>query len=153
MALSMDVLPTLAKLSRADLPADRPVDGLDIWPLLSGAEGAKTPHDAFYYYWGKELQAVRGGKWKLHLAHTYTKPDPAGAAGQPGKYATLKVGPSLYDLENDPGEKKDVAAGHPNVVKHLEELADKARKDLGDSLTHREGKNVRQPGKLAEGGK
>ncbi len=70
-AMTIDLLPTLAQLIGAQAPSDRIIDGLDIWPLISGAPGAKSPHEAFYFYWGPELQAVRSGRWKLHFPHAY----------------------------------------------------------------------------------
>jgi len=50
MAWSMDILPTVAKLAGTEAPADRIIDGKDIWPLMTAAAGATTPHDAYYYY-------------------------------------------------------------------------------------------------------
>src|SRR5262249_38123952 len=70
LASTIDVLPTVAKLAGADLPP-LPIDGKDISPLMFGAAGAKTPHEAYYYYWNRHLQAVRSGKWKLHFPHNY----------------------------------------------------------------------------------
>lgn len=148
VALTMDILPTVAKLIGAELPKDRIIDGRDIWPLMSGQEGAKSPHEAFYYYWGRELHAVRSGKWKLHTAHPYVHLDTPGKDGRPGKLVQLKTGVALYDLEADIGESTDVAAGNPEVVKRLEMLLEAAREDLGDTLTKRIGKNVREPGRL-----
>ena len=143
MAWSMDILPTVAKLAGGEAPKDRIIDGRDIWPLMSGAEGAKTPHEAYYVYWGRELQAVRSGNWKLHFPHNYAHPDPPGKGGKPGKSVTLKIGSSLFDLSTDLGEEHDVAAQHPDVVKRLEELAARARADLGDSRLKMAGVNVR----------
>jgi hypothetical protein len=54
----------------------------------------------------------------------------------------------LYNLKDDPGEMKNVAPKHPEVVRRLQELADRARADLGDSLTKRQGKAIRPAGKL-----
>jgi arylsulfatase A-like enzyme len=104
----MDVLPTLAKLAGGSAPTDRKIDGGDIWPLLAGESGAKSPHETFYYYRGLKLEAVRNGNWKLHLAKG-----------------------ELYDLAADIGEGTDVAAAHPDDVKRLRELADKMKDDLG----------------------
>jgi hypothetical protein len=56
--------------------------------------------------------------------------------------------PALYDLRTDPGETRDVSAGHPDVVRRLQSFAEKARADLGDTLTGRKGAGVRAPGKL-----
>jgi len=153
MAWSMDLLPTLAKLAGAEseVPSDRVIDGKDIWALMS-RDGAKTPHEAYYYYWGRELQGIRSGKWKLHLPHNYNHPNPAGHGGMPGKYEVRKIGEELFDLENDIGETTDVAAGHPDVVRRLLAIAEKAREDLGDSRTQQVGKNVREPGRLADDG-
>ena len=63
----MDFLPTFAALAGGTLP-QRTIDGRNIWPLLSGQANAGTPHDAFFYYQGDQLQAVRSGPWKLYLA-------------------------------------------------------------------------------------
>jgi arylsulfatase A len=130
LAATIDILPTLAKLGGAKLPADRTIDGRDIWPLMSMQAGAKTPHEAYFYYWGQHLQAVRGGPWKLHFPHSYTKPEPAGGSAKPGKYATKEIGLELFDLEKDVGETTNVAAQHPEVVKRLQSLAEAAREDL-----------------------
>lgn len=148
-AMTIDLLPTLAAFAGAKPPADRIIDGRDITPLLTGRPGAKSPHEAFYFYWGRELQAVRSGRWKLHLPHSYRslsgKP---GSSGQPGPYEDRTIGLSLFDLEADPGETTNLAEKHPDIVAQLTRLADAARDDLGDSATKRTGKNVRPPGRL-----
>jgi len=146
---TIDVLPTFARLAGTQPPQDRIIDGRDIWPLMSGQTGAKTPHDSFYYYWNFGLEAVRSGPWKLHLPHEYRTLDgPPGKDGQPGPYKQAHIGPALYHLIEDVGEQHDVAADHPDVVKRLTAIAEEARADLGDSLTNREGKNRRPPGRL-----
>lgn len=144
--MTIDLLPTLAKLIGAETPKDRIIDGRDIGPILSGKK-AKSPHDALYFYWGKELQAVRSGKWKLHLPHTYRFIETPGVDGKPGKDMYPKIDLSLYDLEADIGETTNLADKHPEVVKQLMTFVERAREDLGDSLTKREGKNVRLAGK------
>lgn len=153
-AMTIDILPTIAELVGAKLP-DHKIDGLDIWPLLSGAAGAKSPHDAFYFYFSdNELQAVMRGRWKLQLAHNYRTlgGKPGGKDGQPVAYEQRKLlKPELYDLENDIGETIDLAASKPEIVRELEALAERAREDLGDSLTKRTGKGVRPAGRVAGG--
>lgn len=147
-AMTIDILPTLAGLVGADLP-QRAVDGKDIWPLLAGQEGAKSPHDTlFFYYQSGELQALRHGKWKLMLPHSYrtlagqeTRSD-----GLPVPYAKAKAGLELYDLAVDAGESRDVAAQHPEVVADLVGIADRMRADLGDRLTRIRGDGRREPG-------
>jgi len=168
--MSIDLLPTLASLIGAPLPS-KPIDGLDILPVLEGRSGARTPHEALYFYAGEELQAVRMGDWKLHFAHEYLTPaGPTRSDGKPANFENIKPAgmdesgirgiasrhgyrivdtPSvLYDLRTDPGETQDVSAGHPDVVRRLEAVAEKARTDLGDTLRGRKGAGVRPPGRL-----
>lgn len=148
MALAMDLLPTVAKLAGTNAPTDRVIDGRDIWPLLAGTPGATTPHEVFFCYWGKGLEAVRAGKWKLHLGHDYQRLATPGDAGKPGRYARARIGVALFDLEKDVSESRDVAKEHPEVVARLQQLAERARADLGDALLKRAGANVREPGRL-----
>src|SRR5438874_8046416 len=108
-AMTIDLLPTLAGLAGAKLPT-HPIDGKDVWPLLSGQKGAKSPHEAYYFYWDRELQAVRSGKWKLHLPHTYRSLEGkrGGKGGKPVPAKERKTPLALYDLEKDPGEKDNL---------------------------------------------
>jgi len=136
LATTMDLLPTFARLAGTKPPTNRIIDGKNIWPLMSGQKSAKSPHEAFYYYFMDQLQAVRSGKWKLHLPLKQKKKNWGGP--------TLDVPLQLYDLEADIGEKNNVADQHPEVVKRLLVLAEKAREDLGD--VGRKGKNQRPAG-------
>ncbi|AGA29558.1 sulfatase family protein [Singulisphaera acidiphila] len=148
-AMTIDLLPTFAELAGADRSGDRPIDGRTITPLLLAQPDAKSPHEAFPFYWGQELQAIRSGRWKLHFPHKYRSLAGApGADGKPAPYQDREIGLSLYDLQSDPGEQSDLATQHPEVVERLSRLADAAREDLGDSATNRQGKNVRPAGKL-----
>ena len=145
---SIDILPTLAELADAPLPP-QPIDGLSLAPILAGDEKA-APRDHFFYYYGRELQAVRQGRWKLHFPHVYRsyRGVEPGRDGFPGPYAQGRTGLELYDLDSDIGETTDVAASHPDVVKDLQTLAEKARQELGDALTGRVGRGVRPPGRV-----
>ena len=116
----MDLLPTLAELADGTVPDDRIIDGESIVPLLRGGSDAKSPHEAFFYYGGTNLRAVRSGPWKLF------------AGGQ------------LYNLDDDLGETTNVAAKHPDVVARLEKHLEAARADLGDG--DRKGANCREVG-------
>ena len=155
MLMTIDLVPTIAKLIGAELPKHK-IDGLDVWPLISGKPGAKNPHDAyFFWYETNQLQAATtgDGRWKLQLPHTYrTLADrPGGNGGVPAKYEQRKIEtPELFDLQNDIGETTNVADQHRDIVERLLEQVEQAREDLGDSLTKRTGKGVREPGKLAE---
>ncbi|MEQ1858585.1 MAG: sulfatase [Chthoniobacteraceae bacterium] len=166
---SIDLLPTFARLIGAPLPATK-MDGMDAWTLISG-DTAKSPRDTFLYYSGDELQAVRRGKWKLHFPHDYltTAAEP-GRGGKPSNWANMKpksitesgirgiasrhgyrverIEKSLFELTADPGETKNVAAEHPDIVAELEALAESARADLGDALTQRTGANLRLVGRV-----
>lgn len=142
----MDLMPTLTRLVGARLPAGRVLDGRDVWPLVAGRGAARSPHEAFYYFYDEELHAVRSGPWKLHLPHRYPTPMPPGRGGMPGKYAWKDIGLSLFNLEEDLAESRDVAAVHPAVVGRLEAMADAMRNELGDRRLKRVGRGVRPAG-------
>ena len=99
---------------------------------------------AYYYYLRVHLQAVRQGKWKLHLPRDA---EPIGA--EPFRKNTHiapadRIGfaePFLVDLEHDLGETTNVADKHPQVTRQLLDLAESMRSDLGDF--DRVGKNMR----------
>lgn len=145
-AMTIDILPTVAKLLGAELP-DHPIDGRDILPLMTG-ESDESPHDAYYLYYGKQLQAVRSGRWKLHFPHGYRTMagKPGGKGGIPTKYSQAKIGLELFDLQSDIGETTNVAESHPEVVTHLQTLAEAMRVELGDQ--NRAGRGIRPAGKL-----
>jgi arylsulfatase A-like enzyme len=141
-AMTIDILPTLAKLCGAE-PPKLPIDGKDISELLTHPTTAKSPQEAYFIYWGRELQAVRAGKWKLHFPHEYQALKSAGADGKPGRYEKRKLELSLFDLDADVGETKNVAGAHPDVVARLTALADRVRADIGDVATKTPGRGVR----------
>jgi arylsulfatase A-like enzyme len=144
-AATIDILPTITALAHAPTP-DRPIDGVDISPLLRSEPGARTPHDAlFFYYANGQLQAMRSGPWKLLFPHTSRsmQGQAPGHGGQPGKYGDLRVGLELYDLDSDLGETRNLAGDRSDVVRELQAKADAIRAQLGDSLVHRVGDAVR----------
>lgn len=144
---TIDILPTFAGLAGAELP-EKKIDGVDIWPQLSGEAITTQPHEAFCYYWNNELQAVRSGPWKLHFPHSYRSlSGEPGRDGQPGPYVQKVCGLELYNLDDDIGEQHDVAESHPEVVSRLQELADQIRVELGDQLTGIKGSEIRPAGK------
>lgn len=148
-AMTIDIFPTLAGLVGAELPP-HPIDGKDIWPLLSGESNA-SPQEAYYFWYRSgELHAVRSGRWKLQFPHTYRTMlgQAPGMDGIPGKYDMATIGLELFDLESDVGESQNVAGDHPDVVARLAALADRQRSLLGDRLSGMEGSEVRQPGRV-----
>lgn len=143
--MSIDLLPTLATLAGAPLPP-RKIDGVNAWDLLSGV-GTQSPQPAYFLYFGNnELQGVLYGPWKLLFPHTYQSIE-GGVAGMDGAMGTYQARQileiELYNLEEDPGEQRNVAAAHPDVVAVIEALADGMRSDLGDSLRGIEGSGRR----------
>lgn len=133
----MDLLPTLTALCGGVKPKDRIIDGHDIRPLLFGEPEARSPYEAFFYYYTDQLQAVRSGPWKLYLAGA--KRDAKGAKN-------ASSDPKLFDLINDPDEKNDQSTHQPDIVKRLLANAEAIRADLGEK--NRPGKGVRPVGKV-----
>lgn len=150
-AMTIDILPTVARLIGATLPAHK-IDGRDIWPLIAGDPGARSPHEAYYFYYGRELQAIRAGKWKLHFPHGYTTLGgrKGGSEGAPAKYDQARIDLTLYDLEKDAGETTDVKDANPDVVARLQALGDVMRKDLGDAATKVPASGAREPGRVKD---
>jgi arylsulfatase A len=111
IASTMDIYTTLITLAGGRVPTDRVVDGKDILPLLEGKSG--SPHERFFYYLARTVQAVREGKWKLRTIRVQ------------GKEVT-----ELFDLEADPSERFDLAASFPEEVSRLKSLIDKEQKDV-----------------------
>jgi arylsulfatase len=151
MLMTIDLFPTIARIVGADLPR-HPIDGLDVWPIISNQRAAKNPHASYWFYYeANQLQAlVTGdGRWKLQLPHTYRTlgGKPGGTNGSPAPYENRKLArPELYDLVKDMREATDVADLHPEIVQQLEAEAEKARAELGDALTNRQGRGTRPPG-------
>jgi arylsulfatase A len=150
LASTIDLLPTVAALIDAELPAHK-IDGHDIRSLMLEDGDAKSPHDYFYCYYDKaSLQAVRNERWKLHLPHQYRTlaGREGGTGGNPVPYQTASIGLVLYDLDNDVSESIDVSAEYPEIVEELKAAAERAREDLGDANPPREGNGVRPAGTL-----
>ena len=119
-----------------------PIDGKDIWPLLAGTPGARSPHEAFYYYTQEQLQAVRSGRWKLYLPLEKRR-------ARSGKVESVADSARLYDVVDDPGEKQNVAAAHtPIPSPRCLKLADIARAEIGD--LGRPGRGQRPAGWVAD---
>jgi arylsulfatase A-like enzyme len=150
LASSIDILPTLAEITGAALPENK-IDGVSILSLMRGDKSAEPRNEFLYYYQANALEAVQRDFWKLVLPHsyrTYTGVKP-GNEGWPGPTKQLQVEKAqLYDLRRDPGEWYDVSETYPEKVKELQELAEKARQDLGDDITKSPGANRRKAGSL-----
>ena len=145
IAVAFDLPVTLAKVAGTSMPSDRIIDGKDISDLIFDKPQAKTPHEAFFYYSGNRLNAVRSGKWKLKLLTTLQEETEYGKYEHPRSPIPRK----LFNLETDIGEQKSVLNDHPEVVARLTALSEKARQDLGDARTGVKGSNIRPIGHLA----
>jgi len=140
---TMDLLPTFARFAGGREPGDRIIDGHDIRPLITGEPGAQSPYDAFFYYDGPQLQAVRSGPWKLFLPLEDFRTHP---------HFTRKEGgsdePLLFHLVEDIDSSENRAAERPDIVTRLTALAETARADLGDR--GRPGEGQREIGKVED---
>ncbi|MBF0196118.1 MAG: sulfatase [Planctomycetes bacterium] len=95
---TMDLLPTIATLADCTVPVDRTIDGKNIFDLMAGKNGAKTPHEYLYYWRGKKVEAVRYGKWKLR---------------------THKDISELHNLESDISESRNLIEEKKEIAMHL----------------------------------
>ena len=128
---SIDFFGTVAGLTDAELPQNRTIDTNDISPLMFANKPTESPRSEFFYYDGNTLEAVRDGKWKLHVHKIDQEIN------------------ELYDLESDKGETTNVFDSHPDVVARLTGLIEACRIDLGDKVNGIEGNNVRPAGRVA----
>lgn len=113
---TMDVLPTFADLAGVELPADLVLDGYEQTPLLTGT--GPSNRDEVFYYRGLELYAVRKGPWK---AHYITQ----GSYGVEPRKMVKHETPLLFHLDQDPSEKYDIAAKHPEVLEDIAKAVEK----------------------------
>jgi arylsulfatase A len=120
MASAMDLFVTVLKLAGAEPPQDRILDGHDLRPALLGT--GPSPRQVMFYYRDDELYAVRKGSYKAHFV---TKPGYG-----PDLRAVAHDPPLLYDLDQDPSEKFDVAAAHPGVISEIRRIADEHRRGV-----------------------
>jgi hypothetical protein len=170
----MDLFSTTLAAASLAPPGDLIVDGLDLLPMLT--EGAKSPHQTVFGHAGPRLATVRDGRWKLHVLKPGEgqaavgkdlKPgerynDPRGPDGvtilapfeqsQPSEHPGLRTGEvgkpmQLFDLENDPGEQRDVAAQHSDVVQRLKKNFDEMASQLSEHQAPSSTLPKRQPGR------
>lgn len=105
IATLMDLVPTLAALNGVSWPADAPIDGHDLLPLLQSPTEAQTSYEAFFYYSHRAgpVAGARRGRFKF-VGNDET------------------ANPELYDLVEDIGETTNVAEAHPDVVLEMRQL-------------------------------
>jgi uncharacterized sulfatase len=108
IAMNIDLAPTLAALAGTGMPTDRPIDGRNIWPLLTGQ--APSPHDQLIHFVNDQPAAIRTQRWRLVARAFYTS-----------YFAPLdQFGAELlFDMADDPGETRNLADRHPDIVADL----------------------------------
>lgn len=148
--MNIDILPTIAHITNADLP-EKDIDGKNVWDIWTSQE-TKSPHEAyFFYYHVNELQGIRYQNWKLYFPHKYRTLNgrEGGKDGLPVQYEHNIIEEiELYNLDTDISETTNVADDHPEVVERISNLADGMRRKLGDKLTNIKGSDNRAPGMI-----
>ncbi len=153
LGVMMDLFATVLEATGTRMPDDRVLDGRSLLPVLS--QGARSAHRYVLGHKGSKLATIRDARWKLHVLPAAEMKLKAGPEGRwldprapdgvtilapfeqynldrhPG--LTTGVAPAamqLFDLQTDPGEQQDVAAGHPDVVKRLRAAFDEVNRDV-----------------------
>ncbi|MBN2133120.1 MAG: sulfatase-like hydrolase/transferase, partial [Sedimentisphaerales bacterium] len=128
---TVDILPTLARLAGAELPAN-PIDGKDVWDIVVGKAGAENPHEYYPFSTNATFESVISGdgRWKLHLPHQYRTLVTPGQDGAAGKYRQENIGLSLFDMEKDPYETTNVIGEHPDVAATLRQCAERHKQQF-----------------------
>ncbi len=124
VAGTIDLLPTAVALAGGTVPAVPVIDGRDLSPLLFG-RSEQSPREAHYYFAGYNLQAVRQGPWKLALAAQRETMGKDAVSADAGK------SPRLYNLDQEIGERTNLADQHPEIVARLQALAAKMDAEIG----------------------
>ena len=120
--MSADIFPTVCHLAGVKVPADRTLDGRNIWPVLT--ESAKSPHDYVAWSEGPQL-AIRQGKWKLVLNGITHDGTPDGKKPLTGDDAVF-----LSNVEEDAGESRNLRHQFPAVADQLQTLVQSWRKSV-----------------------
>jgi arylsulfatase A len=110
VASTLDILPTAASMANVSLPKTQ-LDGYNMLPVLKGEDVSVRDH--FIFYRGDLVFAIRQGKWKAHFI-TQT--------AYPNGPLEFQYQPLLFDIENDPSEKYNVADKHPEIISKIKEL-------------------------------
>jgi arylsulfatase A-like enzyme len=125
LATTMDLFVTSLALAGAPVPDDRPIDGVDMSPLLFGTGPSRR--DVHFFYRGEQLFAVRKGWWKAHYRSKSGYGDDPLVEHDP---------PALYHLGLDPSERFDVAAQHPEVLAEIAREVERHRAGLTPVESH-----------------
>jgi arylsulfatase A len=131
-ASTMDILPTVATLTGAALPA-LPLDGVDIWPLLTN-QGSSPEREVFLYFNDEYLQCARLGDWKLHVARydvPMFTPTP-----QRGRRNLPLARQELYNVLSDSHESYDRAERNPAIVANIRAGIERVMSTMPPGVQH-----------------
>ena len=130
---NMDLLPTVAKLTGADLPEDRVIDGKDLLPLLTN-QTQQSSHKFIFHYCGNQVHAVRyhpknsDTVWKAHFITPKWTDGTESCIGKTivclchGNYVEVQDPPLLYDMTTDPAESSPIAPDSTEYQEVMREI-------------------------------
>jgi arylsulfatase A-like enzyme len=124
--IQLDVLPTALAAAGVKPQPQWRFDGVNLLPFLMGKMSGQ-PHEALYWRLGQHM-AIRKGNWKLVKTSERPLQDV-----DPAIFNDLS-GAELYNLADDMGEKKNLAAAHPEKVKKLAAAWQRWNKELAKPL-------------------
>ena len=130
---NMDMFPTVAKLTGADLPQDRVIDGKDLLPLLTN-KTQQSSHEFIFHYCGYRVNAVRyrpknsDTVWKAHFVTPKWTEGTESCIGNTvvclchGDYVKVQDPPLLYDITKDPSESSPIPANTPEYKEVMKDI-------------------------------
>ena len=132
---ALDITPTLVNLTQSQMPRMNKFDGQDAWGILTGEE---TGHRPFYFVYNGVVEALRDGKWKCVVPHSYRIVKTPGKDGLPGEQVAKggNIGLALFDMEADPKESNDMAAQHPEIAEQMYARIKEFQKEIDEEMKH-----------------
>jgi arylsulfatase A-like enzyme len=122
LAMTTDILPTACQAAGVSPPADRTMDGRNLWPVLTA--GAASPHEQLAWTEGPQM-AIRRGEWKLVVNGITHDGTPEGSKPLEGEDAVF-----LSNLREDPGESRNRRRQHPEIVDDLQTRLSRWRQEV-----------------------
>jgi arylsulfatase A-like enzyme len=117
--IQLDIVPTSLSAAGIEVKEEWKLDGVNLLPHLKGPQ-IRPPHEALYWRFGQQM-AIRQGNWML--VRYDTAAESGEKSGKKGK--TLVTAARLYNLADDLGQTKDLAAAQPERVRHMQEAWDR----------------------------
>ena len=125
-AIHVDLFPTFREIAGAKKPEKQPLDGLSLLPLFKDP-GAKLAREAIYFHFPGYLEGT-GSDWR-------TRPVGTIRAGDWKLLEFFEDGRlELYNLKDDLGEKKNLAAAMPEKARELREKLATWRREIGAAM-------------------